>query len=149
MAVKHAHDVPFTRSVQRQLRSILVEGLILVILGVLAIIVTPNAAWVVNIVLGWLFLVSGMVGLITTLVGRHAPGFWWSLLSAFLGVGVGLILIALPSSVTMDLTYVLIGFFFIEGLATIMFAIEHKRHLSGRWEWMTASGVVDLALAVL
>ena len=30
-----------------------------------------------------------------------------------------------------------------------MFAIEHKRQLSGRREWMAASGIVDLALAAL
>lgn len=30
-----------------------------------------------------------------------------------------------------------------------MFAVEHKRQLSGRREWMAASGIVDLALAAL
>ncbi len=30
-----------------------------------------------------------------------------------------------------------------------MFAIAHKLQLSGRWEWMTASGIIDLGLATL
>src|SRR5262249_20203422 len=42
------------------------------------------------------------------------------------------------------LIYVLIAFFIIEGVATIMFALEHKRQLSGRWEWMVFSGVMNL-----
>jgi uncharacterized membrane protein HdeD (DUF308 family) len=40
-------------------------------------------------------------------------------------------------------------FFVIEGVASIMFALEHKRELSGRWGWMLMSGIIDLALAAL
>ena len=42
---------------------------------------------------------------------------------------------------------ILIVFFTIEGVASIMFALDHKRELSGRWGWMLASGIVDLILA--
>jgi uncharacterized membrane protein HdeD (DUF308 family) len=28
-----------------------------------------------------------------------------------------------------------------------MYALEHKRELSGRWGWMLASGIVDLIVA--
>jgi len=40
-------------------------------------------------------------------------------------------------------------FFVIEGVASIMFALEHKRELSGRWGWMLASGIIDLILATI
>ena len=30
-----------------------------------------------------------------------------------------------------------------------MFALDHKRELSGRWEWMLASGIIDLVLAAI
>jgi uncharacterized membrane protein HdeD (DUF308 family) len=30
-----------------------------------------------------------------------------------------------------------------------MFALEHKRELSGRWGWMLASGIIDLILAAV
>jgi uncharacterized membrane protein HdeD (DUF308 family) len=45
------------------------------------------------------------------------------------------------------LTLVLIVFFVIEGVASIMYAIEHRRQYSGRWVWMLLSGIVDLILA--
>jgi uncharacterized membrane protein HdeD (DUF308 family) len=38
-------------------------------------------------------------------------------------------------------------FFLIEGGASIMFAFEHRRRFSGRWAWMFASGILDIALA--
>ncbi len=41
----------------------------------------------------------------------------------------------------------LIAFFVIEGILSIMFAVEHKRALSGRWGWLVLNGVIDLGLA--
>lgn len=127
----------------------LVEGVVLLVLGATAIVIPPLATLAATLVLGWLFLVSGVVGLFTTFWMRQAPGFWWSLVSAALGVLVGLLLLARPVSGAYSLTLVLIAFFVIEGVASIMFALDHKRELSGRWGWMLASGVIDLALALM
>ena len=80
---------------------------------------------------------------------RQAPGFWWALLSAALGVAAGLVLLARPESGVLTLTLILIVFFAIEGVASIMYALEHKRELSGRWFWMLASGLVDLIVAAM
>jgi uncharacterized membrane protein HdeD (DUF308 family) len=49
----------------------------------------------------------------------------------------------------LSLTLILIVFFLIEGIASIMFALDHKRELSGRWGWMLASGIIDLILATI
>ncbi len=125
------------------------EGIILVVLGAAAILVPPLATLSVAIFLGWLFLISGVVGLITTFRLRQAPGFWWSLLSAVLGIAVGLVLVGWPASGAVSLTLVVIVFFSIEGIATIMYALDHKRELSGRWGWMLVSGFVDLVLATI
>jgi uncharacterized membrane protein HdeD (DUF308 family) len=37
----------------------------------------------------------------------------------------------------------------VEGILSIMYALEHKRDLSGRWGMMLLSGVVDLILAAM
>jgi uncharacterized membrane protein HdeD (DUF308 family) len=127
----------------------LVEGIILVVLGLAAIVIPPIATLAVAILFGWLFLISGVAGLITTLRMRQTPGFWWSLVSALVGIAAGVVLLLWPLSGVLSLTLVLIVFFAIEGVATIMFAYEHKRELSGRWGWMLASGVIDLLLAAI
>jgi len=127
----------------------LVEGIILVILGLAAVVIPPIATLAVEILIGWLFLISGIVGLITTFWMREAPGFWWSLVSAILAIAAGVVLLLWPLSGILSLTLILILFFVIEGVASIMFALEHKRELSGRWGWMLASGVVDLILAAV
>ena len=127
----------------------LIEGIVLLVLGLLAIIIPPLATLWVTIVLGCLFLVSGVMGLITTFWARHAPGFWWSLLSAVLAIAAGIVLLAWPVSGAVSLTLLLIVFFTIEGVVTIMYALEHKKDLSGRWGWMLTSGIIDLILAAI
>jgi uncharacterized membrane protein HdeD (DUF308 family) len=127
----------------------LIEGIVLVVLGILAIIVPPLATITFTLFLGWLFLISGIMGLITTFWARHSPGFWWSLLSAVVAIAAGVLLLVWPLSGVLTLTLLLIVFFTIEGVLTIMYALEHKKELSGRWAWMLASGIIDLILAAI
>jgi uncharacterized membrane protein HdeD (DUF308 family) len=130
-------------------RFLLIEGVILVVLGAAAIIIPPIATLAVEIIVGWLFLVSGAVGLVMTFMMRQAPGFWWSLFSAVLALAAGVVLIGWPANGVVSLTLLLIFFFILEGVATIMYALDHKRELSGRWGFMLASGIVDLVLAAI
>jgi uncharacterized membrane protein HdeD (DUF308 family) len=134
-------------SVQEHWRMLLAEGIILLVLGAIAVIIPPVATLAVDILIGWLFLISGVVGLISTYMMRHAPGFWWSLLSAVIALAAGIILIGWPVSGILSLTLMLIVFFVVEGIASIMFALEHRRQAPGRWGMLVASGVIDLILA--
>jgi uncharacterized membrane protein HdeD (DUF308 family) len=127
----------------------LIEGIVLLILGAFAIVIPTIATLAVTILVGWLFLISGVMGLITTYGMRHAPGFWWSLISGVLGVVLGIWLLAAPVSGAFSLTILLVAFFIIEGVTSIMFALDHKRELTGKWGWMLVSGIVDLVLAVM
>jgi uncharacterized membrane protein HdeD (DUF308 family) len=123
------------------------EGIILVLLGIAAIVLPQVATLTFELVIGWLFLIAGVVGLVTTFWMRHAPGFWWSLLSAIIAIVAGILLLLWPTTGMLSVTLVLIAFFVIEGIATIMFAIEHRNQLTGRWGWMLTSGIIDLVLA--
>ena len=148
-----------TRSMHDYWTLFLFEGVALVALGLLAIVIPSIANSATTLFLGYLFLVSGGIGLATTIWARHMPGFWWSLVSACLGILVGSVLIAhrakdlygglmgWPFETVGPLRMVLVLFFLIEGGASIMFAFEHRRQFSGRWAWMFASGILDIALA--
>src|SRR5580704_9611382 len=125
----------------------LFEGIMLVILGAAAIILPEVATLAFTLIIGWLFLISGGVGLVTTFWMRNAPGFWWALVSAVVGIAAGIVLIRWPINGVVSLTLLLIAFFVIEGIATLMYAFDHRAQLSGRWGWMLASGIVDLILA--
>ena len=144
---QEADQSSFARSVRDHWVLFVVEGAVLIVLGMIAIAIPPLATLAVTILLGWVFLISGILGLVTSIMARHAPGFWWSILSAIVGILAGLVLLAWPVSGSVSLTLVLIAFFLIEGVATIMYAIEHRRALSGRSSWLVVSGILDLILA--
>ena len=125
----------------------LIEGIVLLVLGIAAIVVPPLATVAVAILIGWVVLLSGIVGLVMTLRARSAPGFGWSLFSALLGIAAGVVLLAWPLSGAFSLTVILTVFLTIEGIVSIMYALEHRRELTPRWGFMLASGLVDLILA--
>ena len=137
----------------------LIEGGALILLGLLAVAIPSIANENVTGILGWLFLLSGATGLVTTYWARQAPGFLWSLVSALLAIFVGVVLIenksqdlyggllGWPFHDAGPLRLILVLFFLVEGGVSIMFGIEHRRYFSTRWAFMFASGVVDIVLA--
>ena len=127
----------------------LTEGIVLIILGTLALLVPAVASVAAAIVFGWVLLLSGVVGLIATFRAQGSPGFTWSLISALLGIAAGILLLTMPVQGALTLTAVLIAFLLVEGVATVLFALEHRKGSSGRWSWVLASGVVDLVLGII
>lgn len=149
-------DITDFEGLRRQLAStihahwklFLAQGILMMVLGVLAVAVPNIATLAVEIFVGWLFFAGGIFRAISVWHSRHAPGFVWSLLAAVLSVVLGLILIFHPLAGVLTLTMVLVAFFIIEGIASIVAAIEHRRHL-GSWGWVLFSGIIDLLLAYL
>jgi uncharacterized membrane protein HdeD (DUF308 family) len=137
------------KSAHEHWRMFLMEGIVLLVLGAAAIMLPPLAGIATTIVLGWLFLAGGIIGLVSTFGARQAPGFAWALLSAVVAVIAGGVLLWNPVEGLVTLTYVLIAFFIVDGILIIALAISHRRALSGRWEWMMVNGIIDLVLAAV
>jgi uncharacterized membrane protein HdeD (DUF308 family) len=142
-------EAKVSAAVREHWKAFLFEGILLVILGLAAMIVPPLASLAVTIFLGWMFLISGIAGLVLTYWARQMPGFWWSLISAALALVAGIVLLARPMQGTLTLTIVVGAYFLAEGVATIMYALEHRRELSQRWSWMLFSGLLDILIAAM
>ncbi|MET0219215.1 MAG: HdeD family acid-resistance protein [Tardiphaga sp.] len=134
-------------AVRAHWKAFLFEGIVLVVLGLAAIVVPPVASIAVTVMLGWMFLISGVAALAMTFWARQSPGFVWSLISALLGIAAGIILLAKPAEGTLTLTVVVGIYFLAEGVATIMYALQHRKELSERWSWMAFSGLMDIVIA--
>jgi uncharacterized membrane protein HdeD (DUF308 family) len=142
----------FARDRREAIRShwivFLIQGLIMIVLGLLAIGEPMVATLAVALFAGWLFLISGIVGLIGTVRAGGMPGFWWSLLSCLLAVVVGLYLILRPLTGILSLTLVVAVYFGAQGIVQIITAIEHRRVLPS-WGWLIFGGIVNILLAAL
>jgi uncharacterized membrane protein HdeD (DUF308 family) len=127
----------------------LAEGTGLIALGIGALILPPLASIGIAILLGWLLLLGGVFGLVTTAIGRHAPGFWWSLLSSIIAIVAGVLLFGWPALGALSLTLILTIFLATDGFVTIMIALEYRRAMHGRWGWLMVNGALDLILAAI
>ena len=136
-------------SLQLHWRAFLIEGIVLFVLGLFAIVIPVVATIAVEIFIGWVLLLSGVVGLISTFRMRSTPGFGWSLLSAVIAIAAGVILLAWPLSGVLSLTVILTAFLTVEGVASIMMALSHRNGFSARWGLLLVSGLIDLFLAAM
>ena len=125
----------------------LAQGIIMLVLGVLAIIWPGISTIAVDIYVGWLFLVSGIVGLFTMFLARDVQAFLWMLLTAALSLFVGVMLVWHPAQGAVSLTMVLTAFFIVEGIFQIVASLSYRDVFPGQWGWMLASGIADLVLA--
>ena len=154
----------FATSLHDHGRLLFFEGIVLLLLGAAALIIPQIATVTVEMFFGCLFLLCGIIGLVTTFWMRPSPGFWWSLLSAITAIAVAAVLLSsLFSAAVFDalmpgpdvddavepLMLVLTVFFCTEGIASVMFASDHKRELPRTWGVMFLSGIVDLVLGSL
>ena len=141
------------RSINETLRTywalFVTQGVIMVILGVVAIIWPQVSTLAVDIYAGWIFLFSGLVGLVTMFFAPDVPAFLWTLLTAALSLFVGIMLLWHPIKGTVSLTLVLIAFFIVEGIFQIAAAIRYRQLLAETWGWILMSGIADLLLAAI
>lgn len=127
----------------------LFQGVVMVILGVLAICAPIAASIAVAIYVGWLLLISGVIGLIAIVSTHHVHAFLWSLITAALSVVIGVLLVLMPVQGAISLTIVLTAFFIAEGVFQTTVAIASRQVLAGTWFWMLLSGIADLILAAI
>jgi uncharacterized membrane protein HdeD (DUF308 family) len=125
------------------------QGIVMLVLGCLAVAEPVIASVAVDIFIGWLFIFSGVLGLVAVFSARDASAFFWMLLTAALSLAVGIMLVWKPAEGTVSLTIVLTAFFIAEGAFQIAASFSYRDIVPGSWGWLLASGISDLVLAGL
>jgi len=127
----------------------LFQGVVLTILGVLAIVWPQISTVAVDVYVGILFLLGGVVGFAIMVFAPTVSAFLWSLLTAALELLVGILLLWHPVAGAVSLTLVLIAFFIVEGIFQIVASFHYRDMFPASWGWLLASGIIDLILAAL
>ena len=125
------------------------QGVALIILGVLAIAAPMIATVAVEIYVGWLFLIAGVVGLVAMFYADDVAAFLWTLVTAALSVALGVLLLWKPIEGAVTLTLALTAFFVAEGVFQIVTSIAYRKVIPSAWGWLLASGVADLILVAI
>jgi uncharacterized membrane protein HdeD (DUF308 family) len=125
----------------------LVQSVLMVLAGLLALIFPAVSSVVVVFYLGWLLIFSGVLQAISLIDARHVPNFWIQLLSAALFVVVGLLFLRNPGAGLLSLTLLLIVLFMVEGFSKVIFALTIRPFPN--WGWVLVSGMVGIVLSLL
>jgi uncharacterized membrane protein HdeD (DUF308 family) len=135
-------------AVRRHWVLFLIQGLIMIVLGVIAIGEPMVASIAVALFAGWLFLFSGIVGLAGAFTAQRVPGYWWALIWALLGIAIGIYLIWRPLAGVLTLTLAVAIYFGSQGITQIIVAIQQRGVLHS-WGWVVFAGLVNILLAVI
>jgi uncharacterized membrane protein HdeD (DUF308 family) len=152
MSSPSVNQEEFVNTVRRSLKDhwqmFVVQGILLVILGALAIAVPQVASVAISAFVGWLLFFAGTMRAISLIRSPHAPGYVSSLLLAILTAILGLVLALFPIQGAFTLTLALVAYFVAHGIASFFLAFSIKGD-TGRWVLLILGGIIDLVLAGL
>jgi uncharacterized membrane protein HdeD (DUF308 family) len=135
-------------SVSKHWRLYLIWGVLLIILGLVALSAVAYATLVSVILIGVLLTIGGFVILLDAFT-------WWRekwsvfLLDFILGVLyiiAGIYLIQHPVAASVTITFLLAIFYIVVGLYRVIYSLSFS--LFG-WQWILLSGIVSLLLGIL
>lgn len=122
-------------------------GVLLIILGILAVGSPFLAAFAVNAVIAWLIVFAGVVHLIVAFHTREAGSLIWRLFVGLAYIVFGAYLIARPAVGVVSLTLMLASLFLIEGVLNIVLFFK-VRSAQGS-SWLLIDGIITLLLGLM
>jgi uncharacterized membrane protein HdeD (DUF308 family) len=124
---------------------LLALGIILLIVGTLAIAMPFQASVGVAVALGALFLVGGIAQLVGSFWTRDWSGFFLYLLMGIIYLVLGLMFLRHPGEALMAMSLFLACALMVSGLFRIIGSLMYR---FPHWGWMVLGGVINLALGL-
>jgi uncharacterized membrane protein HdeD (DUF308 family) len=124
---------------------ILALGIILIVVGTLAIAMPFAASFASAVAFGALFLVGGVAQLVGAFWTRDWSGFFLNLLVAVLYLVVGVIFLRHPGEALLVVTIILACGFMVSGLFRIIGSLMYQ---FPQWGWTLLGGVISLLLGI-
>ncbi|HEY1752087.1 MAG TPA: DUF308 domain-containing protein [Caulobacteraceae bacterium] len=127
----------------------IVEGVLLIVLGLLAAALPGLTGVAGATVFGWVLVLAGVFGLVTVLGSRHHAHLTLSLVSGIVALVVGLLIVWRPLIGAVALAICIAAYLLIDGAALIGLALDQRKRGGRRWGWLLTAGVVDLLLGLV
>ena len=121
-------------------------GILMIMLGIIAIGAPFASGIAVNLLIGWLLVISGVAHAVHAFKSSGWRGVLVQFLCGLLYLGVGIMMIVNPIGGLLALTVTVLAYFIVSGIFKIVIAIRSE-HLPQRG-WVTVSGILSLVLAI-
>lgn len=122
-------------------------GILLMVLGAVAILVPALASWGVTIFIGWVLIFGAIFLFASAITYRHGSSLVVGLIWAVIALVAGLYLLFDPGQGTKTLTLILLIYFLLSGLFKIgvVFAGRGAPGIG----WLAVNGVVSVILGLI
>ena len=134
------------RTLQESFGWKIVVGVLMIVLGILAIAQPLFTTLAIERLLGWIFIVTGVVQLIHSFQTYGAGAFFLKLGLSILYIIAGGLLLQHPVEGILFLTLLVGILFLIEGVFRVILAFQLKP--VSNWGWVLANGIVTLVLGI-
>ena len=131
--------------IERTKKSFIGGGIILILLGAGAIALPLAASLAIEVIFGWIFVISGIVTVIHSFNALNSGKCFLRLLSGIFYLAIGIMFLAYPIQGVATLTLLLAILFTFQGVIKIAVAIRLKPMQN--WSWMLVSGIASLLLS--
>jgi len=122
-------------------------GILLIVLGAVAIAFPFLTTIATKIFVGWLFLIGGIVQIVHAFSTKGWSEFFLNLLMGVLFLIAGAWLAFFPLTGIVTLTIFLAAMFAIQGIIEIAMALRMRP--DDGWGWMLFAGIVALAVGIM
>ena len=121
-------------------------GIVLMVLGAIAVVYAAATTMLSVLGLGWLLIVGGIIEGVHAFGEKQWGSFFIDLFAAALYVVLGFLLVANPGTSAAGLTLLIAMFLILSGIFRIAAGLGVR---APHWGWVLAHGVVSLVLGIL
>lgn len=122
-------------------------GIVLIVLGVLAILFPLVFSIAAKTLLGWIFLLTGAAMLYLAFQAKGWRSGLWTGLIAVMHIALGVYLGLFALTGLIGLTFLMGLMFLVQGAFECMISLQHRPKKG--WGWLALNGVVTLLLGIL
>ena len=120
-------------------------GILLVVLGMIALGSSVVMTLATMVFVGWLMIVGGVLEAVHAFNCKGWSGFFIDLLTGILYAVVGFMIVANPGATAVALTLLISMFLIFGGIFRIVVAVAVRFH---NWIWLLLHGIINLLLGI-
>lgn len=129
--------------------AVALRGVLAILYGVFALVWPGLTLEVLVLFFGAYALVDGVFTIYAAFTHRAGHDRWWViLLEGLVGIGAGIVTLAVPSLATLILLYVIAFWAILTGILEIMAAVRLREEIEGEW-LLILGGIASLVMGVL
>ena len=122
-------------------------GILLIILGIIAIVFPLIVTVSTSLLFGWLFVMAGLAQVVYAFQSPQEKHFIWKLLLGILYILAGIFVASSPVITALTLTLILGISIFTQSVIQVVGAFQMRPDRG--WRWILFSGIMGIALAIL